>query len=137
MLPCLPRLIEDLVDGVHYDDARPPPWRGKLSRAYGYDALALAHSTLAAFVTARSTPVFRVAHAALRELGYNLPASPKSARREIERIFARVRSEWRCAPGAEPDKAGPACLRNPSIAIILRRRDRRPLLCTAAASNKH
>jgi hypothetical protein len=127
MLPTHRRLIEDFVDGMHFEGASPMPWREKSSRAYAYDAFGFALNSLSPFLLSPTSPVLLVTHAALLEWGYNLPAKPTSTRRALEKIRACVRQEQRGAPDAEPDEAGPTCRRYPSIALIVHEQDRRSL----------
>ena len=137
MLPTHRRLIEDFVDGMHYEGAVPMPWCEKSSSAYAYDALGFTLNSLSRFLLSPTSPVFLVAHAALREWGYNLPANPSSVRRAFEKIRASVRREQRGAPDAEPDEAGDTCRRYPSFALTVHGRDRRSLPHHSRASGTH
>ena len=137
MLPMHRRLIEDFVDGVHYDGAEPMPWSKKSSTAYAYDALWFLLHSLSPFLHSRSTPVFLVAHAQLCEWNYNLPTNPDSARRRLEIITASVQREQRENPAANPTEAGSVCRRHPSIAIGQRNRNRHSLPHTADAGDQY
>jgi hypothetical protein len=123
-LAWLPRLIEDFVDGVHYDGAEPMPWGEKLRGAYADDALAFTLHYLSHIVLSRSSPVFLVAHAWLRTAGFYLHKRPAVARSNLKRLFARCSREQRAAPDAQPDEAGKTCLEHPTIAILASRRTR-------------
>src|SRR5208337_3759246 len=93
MVAPLPRLVEDIVGGLHFASGVPRPWeRGRL-RAYAYDALAFALDYFRWEVRPQSAPIFRVSHALLREREFDLPQKPDSARRGLEKIISEVRRE--------------------------------------------
>ncbi len=119
MVAWLPRLIADLLDGLHFAEGLLRPWEHGPRRAYAYDALAFVHQQLWCVVKSRSAPTFKVAHAVLRERGFLLPLSTQSARRGLEKIRAAALREQRAAPNAAPASAGPVCQAHPAIALFL------------------
>jgi len=124
MVAPLPRLVEDIVGGLHFASGVPRPWeRGRL-RAYAYDALAFALDYFRWEVRPQSAPIFRVSHALLREREFDLPQKPDSARRGLEKIISEVRREQAVAPTSENPQAGRVCQAHPTIALLIHRRDR-------------
>lgn len=89
----LPRLMAcaiELVFECHFCFDSPFQARPDRLRCLAFDMLEFLHGGLKDVVDARATPIFRVAHAALLERGFDLSRSPESVGRELRRyIIAR------------------------------------------------
>lgn len=123
-LPSLISQVHEFVGGLRFVADTTCPQDARWLSDCSYDALYWLWRDVWAVAVNESAPIFRVAHAALLEDGFDLPKSAVSARRGLKRILARIRPEQEAAPSLPSYLAGNTCKRHPAIASLVAVKDR-------------